>query len=295
MSVSEGTSKTIRELINDISFRFAESDIFYGHGTDNAFDEAVYLVFSVLELAFSAGEDKLNQVVDANWINRIDNLASQRVKERKPVAYLVNKAWFSGLQFYVDERVLIPRSPIAELIEEKFQPWLDPDTGVKNILDIGTGSGCIAVASAMAFPRASVDAVDISQDALDVARINVDNFMLDNQIKLIESDLYLELGNNKYDLIVANPPYVDSADMNELPAEFRHEPSLGLKAGIDGLDVIRRIIAESKLHLTDKGILVVEVGNSQQAVEENFPDIPFTWLEFERGGEGVFLLMAEEL
>ena len=295
MSVSDGTSKTIRELINDISFRFAESDIFYGHGTDNAFDEAVYLVFSVLELAFSTGEDKLNQVVDANWINRIDNLASQRVKERKPVAYLVNKAWFSGLQFYVDERVLIPRSPIAELIEEKFQPWLDPVTGVKNILDIGTGSGCIAIASAIAFPSASVDAVDISQDALDVARINVDNFMLNNQIKLIESDLYLELGNNKYDLIVANLPYVDSADMNALPAEFRHEPSLGLKAGIDGLNVIRRIIAESKLHLTDKGILVVEVGNSQQAVEENFPDIPFTWLEFERGGEGVFLLMAEEL
>ncbi len=293
--LSSPNQKTIRELINDISFQFEESDIFYGHGTDNAFDEAVYLVFSILDLSFEISDDQLNNLVDQDSSNRIDESVNKRITERIPLAYLVNKAWFLGLQYYVDERVLIPRSPIAELIEQQFQPWLMKADKVKNILDIGTGSGCIAIAAAMAFTSAMVDAIDVSKDALDVAQINVENHKLTDRIKLLMSDIYQNIGQQKYDLIIANPPYVDATDMDVLPAEYRHEPGIGLAAGVDGIDVVSRIIAESKKHLTDNGLLIVEVGNSQAAVEKAFPKIPFTWLEFERGGEGVFLLTAENL
>jgi ribosomal protein L3 glutamine methyltransferase len=289
------SQKTIRELVNDISFRFAESDIFYGHGTSNAFDEAVYLVFTVLDLAFDIGDDQMNREIDSNIVNRIDALVRRRITQRIPVAYLINKAWFSGLPFYVDERVLIPRSPIAELIEERFTPWLDPAVDINNILDIGTGSGCIAIAGALAFPHASVDAIDISRDALEVARINLETYKLGEQVRLIESDLYQKLAGKTYELIIANPPYVDVAEMNALPAEYRYEPAVGLESGTDGLAIVKRIISESGQYLSDKGILVVEVGNGREAVEAAFPAIPFTWLEFERGGEGVFLLSADKL
>jgi ribosomal protein L3 glutamine methyltransferase len=291
----DDTTKSVHDLINDISFRFNKSDIYYGHGTDNAFDEAVYLVYSILDIPFDTVDERLNQLVNVEDIGHVYDLALRRITERIPVAYLVNKAWFLGMPFFVDERVLIPRSPIAELIEENFQPWLTQIEAVNNILDIGTGSGCIAIASAMVFNHAVVEAIDISNDALDVARINIDKYNLGARVNLIKSDLYQGLGNQTYDLIIANPPYVDAADMRMLPAEYRHEPGIGLAAGDDGLLVIRRIISESKQHLTKHGLLIVEVGNSQEAVEKAFPDIPFTWLEFERGGEGVFLLTADNL
>jgi ribosomal protein L3 glutamine methyltransferase len=270
----DDTTKSVHDLINDISFRFNKSDIYYGHGTDNAFDEAVYLVYSILDIPFDTVDERLNQLVNVEDIGHVYDLALRRITERIPVAYLVNKAWFLGMPFFVDERVLIPRSPIAELIEENFQPWLTQIEAVNNILDIGTGSGCIAIASAMVFNHAVVEAIDISNDALDVARINIDKYNLGARVNLIKSDLYQGLGNQTYDLIIANPPYVDAADMRMLPAEYRHEPGIGLAAGDDGLLVIRRIISESKQHLTKHGLLIVEVGNSQEAVEKAFPDIP---------------------
>jgi len=292
--ISSSHPKTIRELINDVSFQFAESDIYYGHGTDNAFDEAVYLIFSVLELPFDISDDKLNQKICPEIIDNIFDLSLQRIRDRKPVAYLVNKAWFCGFPFFVDERVLIPRSPLAELIEERFVPWLD-HTGVNRILDIGTGSGCIAITSAMSLPGATVDAIDMSNDALDVARINVQTYSLEDRVNLIKSNLYENLETKKYDLIISNPPYVNTLEMTSLPEEYKHEPGMGLAAGEDGLDVIHKIINGSKQYMSEKGILIVEVGNSQADLENTFPDLPFTWLEFERGGDGVFLLSADAL
>jgi len=292
--ISSSHSITIRELINDVSFQFVESDIFYGHGTDNAFDEAVYLIFSVLDLPFDIADDTLNQKIGPEIMDNILDLARQRIRDRKPVAYLVNKAWFAGLQFFVDERVLIPRSPLAELIEEQFVPWLD-ETGVSRILDIGTGSGCIAITSAMSLPGASIDAVDISSDALDVARINVQTYNLNDRVNLIKSNLYDSVETKKYDLIISNPPYVNTLDMASLPEEYKYEPGMGLAAGVNGLDITRKIINESKQYMSEKGILIVEVGNRQADLENAFPDLPFTWLEFERGGDGVFLLTADDL
>lgn len=281
-------------MITDLAGRFEHADLFYGHGTDNPYDEAAYLVLAALDLPFDLTDEQLKQVLDPVRVEQIQALASQRIVDRKPVAYLVNKAWFAGLPFYVNEHVLIPRSPVAELIEESFVPWIDPDQ-VKSILDIGTGSACIAIACAAAFPNAAVDAVDISATALAVATENVKAYDLTERVRLIQSDLYSGLGNRKYDLIIANPPYVNAADMASLPAEYQHEPRLGLAAGTDGLDIVRRIISESGKHLNQDGILVVEVGNSQQAMEATFPDLPLIWLEFERGGEGVFLVAAEDL
>lgn len=287
--------KTIREIINEISFEFGKANLFYGHGTDNAFDEAVYLVFTLLNLPFDIEDQKLNDIVSADNYHDIYHLARRRITERIPVAYLMNKAWFCGHSFYVDERVLVPRSPIAELIEEEFAPWLSLSDRTPEILDIGTGSGCIAISAAFAFPDATIDAVDISQDALDVASINVEEYGLTSRVNLVNSDLFKNLKGNKYDLIIANPPYVDRVDMEQLPDEYRHEPISGLAAGVDGLDIVRTILNESNIYLNDKGILIVEVGNSRPALEMAFPHLPFTWLDFDRGGEGVFLLYKEDL
>jgi len=286
--------QSVGELIDRIGERFDASGLFYGHGTDNAYDEAACLVLGVLDLPFAEFDRVSARRIDPGPARRILALADRRIRERIPVAYLINKAWFAGMQFYVDERVLIPRSPIAELIEERFSPWIG-QAGAGRILDIGTGSGCIAVACAYAFPEAAVDAVDISPAALDVARRNVEAHGLSGRIHLAWSDLYDQLQGHRYDLIVANPPYVNTPEMVSLPAEYQHEPALALAAGSDGLDLIRRILAGSRQHLTDKGLLVVEAGNSQPAVESAFADLPLLWLDFERGGEGVFLLTAEDL
>lgn len=282
------------ELIKWAHKEFEKAKLYYGHGTDNAYDEAVYLVLRSLGLEFDAPDEELNKALDKKTSMEVMALVNDRITLRKPVAYLINEAWFAGLPFYVDERVLIPRSPIAELIEDRFSPWIEADK-VKRILDIGTGSGCIAIACAMAFPAATVDAIDISLDAEEVARMNVEKYGLNDRVNVLHSDLYQSLKDRRYDIIVANPPYVSTQEYRELPEEYRHEPVIGLEAGEDGLDIVRRILSETKLHINDNGILVVEVGNGQDAVVQAYPDMSFTWLEFERGGDGVFLLTAEQL
>jgi ribosomal protein L3 glutamine methyltransferase len=210
------------------------------------------------------------------------------------VAYLLNEAWFCGLPFYVDEAVLIPRSPIAELIADRFSPWCREEQ-VSSILDIGTGSGCIAVASALAFPAARVDAIDVSREALAVAEENVRRHELSHRLRLVRSNLFENLAGQRYDIIIANPPYVDVTDMDNLPEEYRHEPRLALAAGEDGLDIVRQILSEAREYMSDEGILICEVGNSQEALAEAYPDYPFLWFEFEFGGQGVFLLTACQL
>ncbi|MDJ0917550.1 MAG: 50S ribosomal protein L3 N(5)-glutamine methyltransferase [Woeseiaceae bacterium] len=290
----QAATTTVGDLIADVADKFAAADLTYGHGTDNAGDEAAWLVFSVVGLSWDAGPAVYREAVSEPERARVEALASRRVHEHRPLAYLLNEAWFAGLKFYVDERVLVPRSPIAELIHEQFQPWVDPD-GIHRILDLGTGSGCIAIAAAVAFDDAMVDAVDISADALAVAAINVDTHSLGARVNLLESDLFESLGRRRYDLIVANPPYVDADDMMSRAEEFRHEPSLGLASGKDGLDATRRILQQASRFLNDDGILVCEVGNSQPALEAAYPDVPFIWLTFEHGGAGVFLLNKHNL
>lgn len=293
-------SETIHSLPGSARFyvehaarEFAAADLYYGHGTDNAEGEAVYLVFAVLDLPFDCPESMLDSPLTQAQCGKIEHLIRERIETRKPTAYLVNRAWFCGLPFYVDERVLIPRSPIAELIERGFTPWLQPEC-VRRVLDIGSGSGCIAIACAHAFPAAEVDAVDNDPDALAVARDNIDMHQLAGHVHAIQSDLFSNV-SGRYDLIIANPPYVSSAEMEILPPEYRHEPVAALVAGSDGLDFARRLLAEAGDYLTDQGILVLEVGNAREALEQAYPGLPFTWLEFERGGEGVCLLHAGDV
>ena len=282
---------TVRQLIDRVEQRLAAADLFFGHGAGTALDEAAYLVLGALDLPFDLSPDQLNGTVSASGQKRIRELVDERISSRKPTAYLLNKAWFAGLPFYVDERVLVPRSPIAELIRDRFSPWINARE-VTRILDLGTGSGCIAVACAAAFPAATVDATDISPDALEVARINCARHDLGQRINLVESDLFSALGDSGYDIIVCNPPYVTAGEMAALPAEYRHEPSLALAAGVAGLDVVDRILLNAHRYLTRHGILVVEVGNGRAALEAKYPRTPFIWLDFEHGGEGVFIVTS---
>lgn len=285
---------TIRDYIRFAASQFNENALFYGHGTDNAWDEAVALILRTLHLPFDINP---GLILDARLArsekDKLQQLIERRIKERIPVPYLTHEAWFGNLPFYVDERVLIPRSPFAELIDNRFSPWLFDEP--QNILDLCTGSGCIAIACAKAFPESFVDATDISDDALAVAKINVLRHHVEDQVNLFKADLLDGLPLKKYDLIVSNPPYVDALDMAELPLEFHHEPKLGLEAGVDGLTIVTRILQTAKNYLNPEGILIVEVGNSEQALVEKFPEIPFTWVEFERGGGGVFMLRADDL
>lgn len=286
--------KTIRDFIRYATSCFHQGALYYGHGTDNAWDEAIALVLHTVHLPHDVNPTVLEANLTQEEKNALFALIDKRVKQRIPVPYLTHEAWFYNLPFYVDERVLIPRSPIAELIEHHFEPWIQPEN-VNNILDICTGSGCIAIACAKAFPEASVDASDISKDALAVASINVLRHGVEKQLQLHEADLLTNLPAKKYDIIVSNPPYVNAEDMAELPAEYLHEPALGLKAGDDGLDLAKRILHDAANYLTPHGILVVEVGNSETALIEQFPNVPFTWVEFERSEGGVFLITAEQL
>jgi ribosomal protein L3 glutamine methyltransferase len=285
---------TARKLIHEGATLFTRKELTFAHGTDNAEDEAAALVLHTLGIGYDQPDSVLDQPLSDAQCASVRSLLETRANTRKPAAYLVNEAWFAGLPFYVDERVLVPRSPIAELIEAGFYPWTDPQR-VTRVLDLCTGSGCIAVAAALALPEAIIDAADISSDALDVARINIQRHGVEKQVNPVASDVFSGLAGQVYDVIVSNPPYVPVEEMEHLAAEFLHEPELGLAAGFDGMDIVVRILLEAKQYLTDNGILVVEVGHYRDILSDLFPEVPFMWLDFEYGGEGVFLLDAGQL
>jgi len=285
---------TIRDFIRYAISSFQKAGIYYGHGADNAWDEACYLIYHSLHLPHNLGAAVYDTRLLAHEKEAIDQLIQKRIQDRLPLAYLTHEAWFAGHPYYIDERVLVPRSPIAELIEHQFQPWIEVSQ-VKNILDLCTGSGCIAIACAQAFPEAQVDATDISADALAVAKMNTLRHHVEDQVTLYEADLFPAVKNKKYDLIVSNPPYVSPQEMQELPIEYRHEPEIGLVAGAQGLEFAIRILEQAANYLQPKGLLIVEVGNSEAALIKKFPKIPFTWLEFERGEGGVFMLTTEQV
>ncbi|WP_333688708.1 50S ribosomal protein L3 N(5)-glutamine methyltransferase [Methylococcus capsulatus] len=288
------TLTTVRDYIRWGATRFSEAGVFFGHGTGTALDEAAALVMHVIRQPHDMPSGYFSAVLTFEERERILHLVERRIEARVPLPYLTHEAWFAGLKFYVDERVLVPRSPIAELIENQFQPWLVPDA-VGDVLDLCTGSGCIAIACAEAFPQARVDAVDISGGALEVAGMNVRAHGLEETVRLVHSDLYQQLDGSRYDLIVSNPPYVNLQEWRALPPEYHAEPRLGLESGEDGLDCIRRILAGAADRLKPGGVLVVEVGSSAEALAAAFPEVEFLWLDFEHGGEGVFLLTAAQV
>ncbi len=293
-SPSHRDPMNVEQLIRTIAERFETAQLSYGHGTDNSLDEAAWLVFASLQLSHEAAPAIYSVGVEDGQVERVTDLADRRIKERVPLAYLLNQAFFAGHEFYVDERVLVPRSPFAELVRAQFSPWVKP-RNVNAIVDLGTGSGCIAIAMAHAFPEASVDAVDISPDALAVTAINIERHDLKDRVTPVQSDFFSALQGKQYDLIVSNPPYVDRQDMESMPVEYHHEPELGLTAGDDGLESVQKILNDASRFLTDNGILVCEVGNSQSALEARYPDVAFVWLEFAAGGAGVFLLTKNDL
>jgi len=288
------TLTTARDYIRWATSRFNQAQLHFGHGSPTALDEAVALVLHTLHLPYDLTDTYLNAVLTLPERNAVLTIVERRINERIPAAYLTHEAIFAGLPFYVDNRTLVPRSPIAELIAQRFSPWIYEDD-VASILDLCTGSGCIAIACAMAFPEADVDASDISEDALAVAEINIAKHQLESIIDLYPSDLFSDLPANRYDIIVSNPPYVSLEEWRKLPAEFHAEPDLGFKGGESGLDSVLRILADADDFLTEQGILVVEVGSSAQTLQDLLPDVPFYWLDFERGGDGVFLLTAAQV
>lgn len=286
---------TLRDWLRWGVSRFNEAELFFGHGCDNAHDEAAWLILHALHLP----PDRLDPYLDAR-LTRHERLAvlellQQRIAKRLPAAYLTHEAWQAGLRFYVDERVLIPRSYFAELLVEGFAPWVEDPAAIASALDLCTGSGCLAILMAHAFPNAHIDATDLSADALEVARRNVADYHLEDRIRLVQGDLFAGLGKRKYDLIISNPPYVTAQAMRDLPPEYRHEPEIALAAGEDGLDIVRRILAEAKKHLTPQGLLAVEVGHNKEIVEAAFPNLPLVWLDTESGEGKIFLLRREDL
>jgi protein-(glutamine-N5) methyltransferase, ribosomal protein L3-specific len=288
----DSSVRSPRQLIDWAAEQLSLHDLYFGHGTDNPLSEAEFLVLRSLDLPLDCSDAVLDTSLVISQLQRAVAVVNERITTRKPAAYLLGEAWFAGLRFYVNEHVLVPRSPIAELILEQFSPWCKADR-VRRILDIGTGSGCIAIASAFAFAAATVDAIDVDPEALAVARKNVESHGLRDRVALIRSDLFQELTGRQYDLIIANPPYVDAEDLAVMPAEYRHEPSTGLYGGRDGLVIVRRILESAGTHLTENGVLVIETGNSQKALREQYPRVPFLWLEFQYGGDGVFILTRQ--
>ncbi len=284
---------TIKDYIRWTYSQFNHHKLFFGHGTDNAWDEAVHLILGSLHLPWDFDSSMLDARVTHDEAIIILSHVEKRCLDRVPLAYLLGEAWFIGLPFHVDRRVLVPRSPIGELIQNRFEPWVSDDP--LHVLDLCTGSGCIGIATAYAFPYAKVDLADISEGALSVARSNVERHHLEDQVTINQSDLFNDLPKAGYDLIVTNPPYVDQEDLSAMPEEYQHEPALGLGSGDDGLDITRRILRDAPNHMSEQGILICEVGNSEFALQEAFPEVPFLWLEFEHGGQGVFMLTTEQL
>jgi ribosomal protein L3 glutamine methyltransferase len=289
-----GARPTVRELIECGARRLTRARVHFGHGTDNARDEAAALVLHALRLPPDAGGALLRRRVSESGEERARALLARRIAERLPAAYLTGVTWFAGLRIKVDPRVLVPRSPLAELIERRFAPWIDARR-VRRVLDLGTGSGCIAIACARALPKARIDAVDISTGALAVARSNVRAHRLGARVRLRRSDHFRALRGATYDIIVSNPPYVGARELERLPPEYRREPRVALAAGRSGLASVAVILREARRHLRPRGLLIVEVGNTEAAVRRAYPRLPFLWLQFERGGGGVFLLTREQL
>lgn len=292
MGVSNSNLLSVRDYIRWAVSRFHAEDLYFGHGTDNAWDEARHLVLGALNLPFEIADSYLDCRLEDEERELVQTLLRRRIDERVPAAYLLGEAWFCGLPFTVDERVLVPRSPLAEQIQKQFAPWLAGPP--RRILDLCTGSGCIGIACAYQFPDAEVALADLSYDALEVAYLNIQRHGLEDRVYSVHSDGFTGLPGQRFDLILSNPPYVDAEDFADMPAEYHHEPELGLACGEDGLDLVRRMLAEAADHLTEQGTLVIEVGNSQVHVEALYPEVDFTWLEFEQGGHGVFLLTAQQ-
>jgi ribosomal protein L3 glutamine methyltransferase len=287
--------RCIRDLLRYAVSRFNQAGLNFGHGSDNAYDEAAYLILHTLHLPLDRLEPFFDAVLLPEEILNVLSVIERRVSERLPAAYITQEAWLEECRFYVDERVIVPRSHIAELIGEGFTTWLPDSDKVKRALDLCTGSGCLAILLALAFPGATVDGADVSVGALQVARRNVDDYGLSKRVKLVQSDLFDGLVGTRYQLIVSNPPYVDEASMRSLPQEYQHEPVQALAGGKDGLDLVRRILEQARKQLSPGGVLVVEIGNGRQAVEAAFPDLQPTWLETRAGGDQVFLIERDQL
>lgn len=292
MSASPSNLFTLRDHIRWAVSRFHAEQLFFGHGTDNAWDEARQLVLGALHLPWEMADSYLDCRLEEDEREHLQGLLRRRIEQRVPTAYLLGEAWFCRLPFIVDERVLIPRSPIGQLIERRFEHWLAKEPA--RILDLCTGSGCIGIACAYEFLEAEVVLADLSFEALEVANLNIEQHGLEERVFTVQSDGFDGLPMQRFDLIVSNPPYVDAEDFADMPAEYHHEPALGLACGDDGLNLVRRMLAEAADHLTEDGTLVVEVGNSQVHVESLYPEVDFTWLDFNEGGHGVFLLAASQ-
>lgn len=286
---------TVRDLLRFSVSRFNEAGLFFGHGSDNAWDEAAYLLLHTLHLPLERLEPFLDARLTATERTAVLHIIERRVTERLPAAYLTNEAWLGDHRFYVDQRVIVPRSFIAELLAEQLTPWVDDPWAVGSVLDLCTGSGCLAILAAHAFPEADVDAIDISPDALAVARRNVADYGLESRLRLIESNLFAGVSGKRYDVIISNPPYVNAESMATLPPEYRCEPELALGSGEDGLDLVRLMLKQARAHLKQNGLLIVEIGHNRDDLEAAFPNTPFTWLDTSAGDQYVFLLRREEL
>ncbi len=292
---ARATLRTVRDLLRFSISRFNEGAVFFGHGSDNAHDEAAYLILYALHLPPGLIDPYLDARLTPSEVSAALDLIERRIKDRVPASYLTHEAWLGDYKFYVDERVIVPRSFIAELLFEQLSPWVEDPAKINSALDLCTGSGCLAILMALTFPYAAVDGVDISPQALEVAQRNVGDYGLHTQVSLIQSDMFEKLEGKRYDLIVSNPPYVNAESMQTLPVEYLHEPRIALASGNDGLDHVRIILEQAKEHLTDHGLLVVEVGHNRLELEMAYPDMEFTWLDTHGGDEHVFLLTRDQL
>jgi ribosomal protein L3 glutamine methyltransferase len=286
---------TVRDLLRFAVSRFTQAELSFGHGSANAYDEAAYLVLHTLHLPLDLLEPFLDARLTAAEIDAVLNVIERRAAERVPAAYITQEAWMHGFRFHVDERVIVPRSFIGELLQDGLQPYVEDPEQVSAVLELCTGSGCLAILAAHAFPNADIDAVDLSAPALEVATRNVTDYKLDDRVALFEGDLYAPLAERRYDVIISNPPYVNAASMQELPAEYKHEPDMALAGGADGMDIVRRIIAEARNWLTEDGVLVVEIGNERAHVEAAFGGLDLVWLSTSAGDDNVFLIQAADL